>query len=67
MNANFETIGKAFIDHYYKLFDTNRAELKAFYVSDLVILNNHKTELVNVICIHCGGNKTDFIVLIAEG
>jgi hypothetical protein len=33
MNENFERIGKAFIEQYYKLFDSNRAELKVFYVS----------------------------------
>ena len=38
MNPNFESIGKAFIEQYYKLFDSTRGELKAFYVSVLVYL-----------------------------
>ena len=37
MNPNFEAIGKAFIEHYYKLFDTNRTELKVFYRDDSML------------------------------
>ncbi len=34
MNTDFNSIGQAFVQQYYNLFDTNRAELKVFYVSD---------------------------------
>lgn len=37
MNENFERIGKAFIEQYYKLFDSNRAELKVFYRDDSML------------------------------
>jgi len=31
MEANFEQVGKAFIQHYYQAFDTNRAALADLY------------------------------------
>lgn len=30
-NANFADIGKAFVEHYYREFDSNRANLAALY------------------------------------
>eukprot|EP00961_Rhodomonas_salina_P185381 2502825-Rhodomonas_salina.1 len=29
--ANFEEVGKAFVAHYYNIFDTNRANLQGLY------------------------------------
>jgi len=31
MEANFEQVGKAFIQHYYQAFDSNRATLADLY------------------------------------
>jgi hypothetical protein len=30
-NSNFEEVGKAFVMHYYNIFDTNRAGLQSLY------------------------------------
>ncbi|XP_046842468.1 nuclear transport factor 2-like [Xenia sp. Carnegie-2017] len=37
MNENFEQIGKAFIDQFYKLFDGNREGLRPFYRDDSLL------------------------------
>lgn len=35
--ANFEEVGKAFVTHYYNLFDTNqRAQLAPLYVNYII-------------------------------
>ena len=31
MNPQFDSIGRQFVDHYYKTFDTNRSQLGALY------------------------------------
>ena len=33
MNPNFKDVGEKFVEAYYQLFDTNRAQLANFYVS----------------------------------
>ncbi|XP_020617084.1 nuclear transport factor 2-like [Orbicella faveolata] len=34
MNPNYKIIGESFVNSYYQLFDTNRAELANFYTAD---------------------------------
>lgn len=38
MAANFQEVGEAFAKHYYSVFDRNRTELQALYVSPLLML-----------------------------
>ena len=54
MNPNFSTIGSAFVTEYYKLFDSNRANLKMFYVRvDTVFINNQHEIYTMCSCSAC--------------
>ena len=68
MNPNFEAIGKAFIEQYYKLFDSNRGELKPFYVRNFLysLLFTITTYADLVDTCNCFQNGTDFVVVILE-
>ena len=33
INLQFDSIGKQFVDHYYKTFDSNRAQLHSLYAA----------------------------------
>ena len=37
MNQQFDSIGKQFVDHYYKTFDSNRAQLGSLYGNDSML------------------------------
>ncbi|KAL0207055.1 hypothetical protein P9112_012766 [Eukaryota sp. TZLM1-RC] len=37
MAASFEQIGRAFVEHYYKVFDSDRSQLAALYRDDSML------------------------------